>query len=207
MASTTCHAKKSDKIAETLRKEGNDSYSQRRFIDAFVKYNASLCYSPVGSENLGHAFANRSAACFEIKNYKECIENIKLAKIHNYPEKNYKTLNLREEKCKEILGKKKEKMSKWNFFKLSSEANKNHPQIASILELRNNEKFGRHIITNKDILAGSILAIEKPFVSVLLSQSQHVEVDANNKYQRCSYCLKDNILKLDPCTGCNCGKL
>jgi hypothetical protein len=154
---------------------------------------------------MGHAYANRSAACFEIKKFNECIENIKLAKNHNYPEKNFNTLNIREAKCKEFLGKRKESKNKWNFFKLSYEANKNHPQFVSCLKLKSSEKYGRHIVTNQDISVGSILTIENPFVSVLLSQSRHVDVDANNKYQRCSFCLKNNILKLIPCTGCNCG--
>lgn len=206
MSRNTCHSAKSEQIAEALRKEGNEFYSQRKFLDALVKYNASLCFSPIESENLGHTYANRSAVCFEIKKYKECIENINLAKIHNYPKENFKSLNLRDTKCNELLKKWKEPNSKWNFFKLSFEANKNHPQLTNILELKNDEKYGRYIVTNRDILAGSILAIEKPFISVLLSYSKRVEVDANNKYKRCSYCLKDNILKLLPCSGCNCGK-
>lgn len=205
LANVTCQTKKSYEKAETLRKEGNDLYSQRKFKDSLLKYNASLCYSPSGSDNLGHVFANRSAVCFEIKKFEECVENIKLAKSHNYPEKNFNTLNLREEKCKELIDKQKKSPSKWNFFKLSFEANKTNPQFANILEIKINEKYGRHIVTNKNIQVGSILAIEEPFCKVLLSQSRHVDVDANNKYQRCSNCLKENILGMLPCAGCNCG--
>lgn len=206
MASTTCQITKSCELSDALRKEGNDMYSKRKFIDALVKYNASLCYSPAGS-NLGHAYANRSAVCFEIKRYQECLENIKLARSNNYPKENFNTLKLREEKCREIIRKQKEKNDKWKFFKLSYKPNKFNPQIAEILELRNNEKFGRYIVTSSDIEVGRILAVEEPFCSVLLSQSKHVEVDANNTYQRCSSCcLKENILMLIPCTRCNCGK-
>lgn len=201
---STCHFK-SDTKSVQLKKEGNELYKERKFYDALLKYNASLCYSTNDSENLGFAYANRSAVCFEMKKYRECLQNIKYAK-KNYPPANQHVLKSREEKCVNLMRKEKNTPNKWDFFKLSFEARKTNPQFADILELKCNDKFGRFIVTKEDIPAGSIIAIEKPFCSVLLSNSRHVDVDLQNKFQRCSYCLKGNIFNLVPCSGCNCCK-
>lgn len=199
------YLKKSDTISLELKKEGNEFYEKRRFKDALLKYNAALCYSKDDSENLSHAFANRSAACFEMKKYEECLRNIKLAMKNNYPPANLHVLKLREEKCLDLIRKQKNNnSSKWDFFKLSYKSKMTNPQIADILELKCSEKFGRFIVTREDVKAGSILAIEKPFCSVLLSNSRHVTVDSLNKFYRCAFCLKENIFELLPCPGCCC---
>lgn len=198
----TCDSKSDTKSVE-LRKEGNELYKERKFIESMLKYNESLCYSINDSENLGIVYANRSAVCFEMKKYSECLFNIKLAMLHNYPTTNHHILMSREEKCLNLM-RKNNNRNKWDFFKLSFKARKTNPQFADILELKFSEKFGRFIGAKEDIRAGSILAIEKPFCSVLLSNSRHVDVNTQNKYQRCSFCLKDNIFQLIPCNGCNC---
>lgn len=201
----TCHLK-SDTMSVELKKEGNELYKERKFKEALLKYNASLCYSDNDSENLGIAYANRSAVCFEMKKYVECLKNVKLAMSNNYPKENQHVLKSREEKCKEFVRKQKNFPNKWDFFKLSFKSRKTNPQFADILELKFSEKFGRHIETKEDVQAGSILAIEKPFCSVLLSNSRHVDVNSFNKFHRCSFCLRENIFELMPCSGCTCCK-
>lgn len=197
---------KSDRKSEELRAEGNGKYSEKKFFEALLKYNESLCNATSESANLGFAFANRSAVYLEMKLYEKSLKNIELAKAHNYPIKSLDVLEKREEKCRALMKQQIKLPNPWSFFKLSYKANKKLPFVVNSLELRVNEKYGKHIVTNSNLKVGDILVIEKPFCSVLLSESRFVEVDKTNKFQRCAYCLKDNQLDLIPCSCCE-GKL
>lgn len=192
---------KSDKISNLLRQEGNDLYKKREFFSALLKYNQSLSYAESESENLGLAYANRSAVYFEIKLYDQCLKNIHLAEKNFYPKESLEVLNLRRLKCVE-LGKNETKNYSQNVFKLSLPANKKLPFIANCLKLENNEKYGRHIITTVDLSVGHIIAIDKSFCSVPISESQFIKVSEMNIYQRCNNCLKSNQMNLIPCQNC-----
>lgn len=191
---------KSDKLAVYLKNEGNLLYRDRKFHEALIKYNKSLCHSEKNSENLGFVYGNRSAVCLELKKYQKCLKNIQLA-IGYYPKENMDVLWNREKKCRELRAKNNKNDTKI-FFKLSHKPNRAIPYVIDGLEMRQNEKFGRHLVTNKDLHVGDIITIEKAFSSVLLTQSNFVEVDPNNKYLRCAYCLKTNGFELVPCKGC-----
>lgn len=194
---------KSNEKSEVLRTEGNKFYSQRRFFNSMIKYNESLCFADPKSENMGLAYANRSAVYLEMKLFEKCLRNIELARKHNYPEKNFEILNKRELKCKDLTKSEKENLcNPWSFFKLSYQANKKLPFIVDCLELKRDEKFGRYVVTNKPLKVGDIISIEKPFCSVLLSESKLHEIPESNIYQRCSNCLRENSLDLIPCGVC-----
>lgn len=197
---------KSNEKADALRAAGNKFYNERKFFDGLIKYNESLCHASNESESLGLAFANKSAVYFEMKLFDKCLKNIALARINNYPAKNIDILERREEKCREMLKQQMKISDPWEFFKLSSKANKKLPFAIDNLELRMNEKYGKFIVTNRTLKVGEVLAIEKPFCSVLLTESLFVEVDKTNKYQRCANCFKDNQLDLVPCRQCCEGK-
>lgn len=198
---------KNDKLSETFRAEGNKFYAARHFFEALIKYNESLCCASLESENLGLAFANRSAAYFEVKLYEKSLKNVELARLHKYPVKNLEVLDKREEKCREMMKSRVPLNDPWTFFKLSHETSKRLPFVVNCLELRVNEKFGKHIVTNQNLKVGDVLAIERPFCNVLLSESNFVEVEVSNKFQRCTNCLKDNALDLIPCEKCCDGKV
>lgn len=197
---------KCDKKSEKLRTEGNEFYSQKKFHDALTKYNESLCFATNGSENAGLAYANRSAVYFQMNLYEKCLRNIELARHHNYPEKNFEILQTREVKCEDMKNGKENTPSPWNFFKLSHPPNKKMPFVVNCLKINKNDKYGRHVTTNRALKVGDIVSIEEPFCAVLLSQSKFVEIPPSNIYQRCSNCLKDNGLDLIPCPKCCRGK-
>jgi uncharacterized FlaG/YvyC family protein len=189
---------KSSEVSSQMREIGNQFYVKRNFFDAIVKYNESLCYAESESENAGLAYANRSAVYFEMKIYDKSLNNIELARSHNYPEKNLHILMKREEKCKEMMKKQSTQSSllSENFFKLSHEAYANFKNIAKCLELKCDKKYGRYIITNKDLNVGDIVAIEKSFCHF---------VQENFIHQQCTHCLKSNALDLIPCKFCSRG--
>ncbi|KAG5671092.1 hypothetical protein PVAND_001306 [Polypedilum vanderplanki] len=191
------HCVKSNVNSTKLREIGNQYYAKREFFEAILKYNKSLCYAENESENAALAYANRSAVYFEMKKFEKCMKNIELARAHNYPKKNFEILKKREEKCFELMKNLKITKSdndEVNFFKLSHEGHKNVSTFSKYLELKYDKKYGRHIVTNKDLAVGDIIAIDESFSTAL--QKEFV-------YQRCGNCLKSNQLDLIPCFGCN----
>lgn len=196
---------KSNQKSNISRQEGNEFYKNRQFTQALSKYNQSLCFSEKNSENLGLAYANRSAVYFEMKLFEKCLQNIDTAIAHFYPKENKHILETRRAKCLELMNVDQKRKTE-NLFKLSLPINSKIPFLAKNLELRNDKKFGRHIITTSDVSVGDVVAVDKPFCCVPISESQFVNVPEDNIYQRCNNCLKINHLNLYPCEDCCYGK-
>lgn len=177
------------------RVEGNKNYKLSRFYDALVCYNRSLCNSTPASIEFALSLANRSAVYFAIKDFKLCLENIKLAIDNGYPEGKMKTLLDRREKCLQVpsittCG------SPWDFFKLSHPPNENLPFVSKCIELRVSKMFGRHLVTRKALKTGDIICIEEPF---------HKFINNECRFSHCANCLKSEKFNLIPCGGCNYG--
>lgn len=190
---------KSKVHSDACRCDGNNFYARRSFYEALLKYNESLCCAEPESENLGLAFANRSAVYFEMKLYERCLENINLARRHRYPEKDLEVLKRREEKCLEQMKHNRDEMKFTDcshLLKLSYPKNQKLPFIADCLEFKVDKKFGRHVITNRHLRVGDIVAIEEPFVKIIHERFVH---------QKCAGCFKDNLLDLFPCKKCQKG--
>lgn len=201
---------KSNERAEKTRNDGNRLFVQKSYFDALLHYNESLCYAEPGSEAIGLAFANRSAVYYEMKLFDKSLHNIELARLHGYPQKNIQILDKRAEKCLQQIetgGAVKQDDDPFDFIKLSNEINAKLPFVSQSLELRRSEKFGRYIVTNRDLQVGDIVAIEKPHFQIIKTDSRYDGCDGMNKYQRCAFCLKSNLLDLIPCVTCSSSKL
>lgn len=201
---------KSNIKAELLRVEGNELYKQKRFFDALLKYNESLCNAKPGSEQIGLVYANRSAIYYEMEMYEKCLKNIKLACENNFPQRYYESFKKREEKClkknlKLRRGNCPEEQSKIS--KLSYPPNKKLPFIADCLELKVCPKYGRYIITNRQLQTGDVIAIEKPTFKVMKADSRYNTCHESNRYERCANCLMDNLFDLIPCPNCCASQL
>jgi hypothetical protein len=160
-----------------------------------------LCYAPPDSEEIALAYANRSLVYFELGHFEKALQNIQLAKDHNYPKNLIEKLNEREAQCLEVLNnvtthKPSQELEsiRAKHLNLKIPGNKKMPYyIADCLELKKNVQFGRHIVTNQDLKVGTVLAIEEPFSKIVLA---HV------RYERCANCLAKNHLNLLPCDSC-----
>lgn len=181
---------KDNAVADELRDEGNKSYQQKKFYEALILYNKSLCHAMPGSSQLGLAYANRSAVYMELKQFDKCLANIQLARDNSYP--NETKLKEREEKCNKLTRTHKgdKRNNPWSYFKLSYPPNEKIPFIVDCLELKTDEKYGRHIVTSRDLLPGDVIAIEKPIFP---------NIEKSAVYTRCTFCLKSNLLNLIPC--------
>ena len=190
---------KSNEAADRYRKQGNEDYRSGEHFEALCAYNKSIRHALSGSEQLALGYANRSAVYVHSKMYAKSIANIKLAREHGYPAAKLSRLRDREELCEKMIADGEETtFDHWSFFKLSHPANEHIPFIINCLELRENVKYGRHIVTTKDLKTGDIISIEEPVFSIL---------DENAKSNHCSFCMKSNKLSLIPCTECTTGKI
>lgn len=195
---SSCLLDRSTEFANKFREEGNKMFAERDFHLALAWYNKSLCNAIVGSPQVSLIYANRSAVYLECKQFKLCLENIKLARDHGYPTNKLSKLAEREEKCLKMMEKRPEKLfDPWNFIKLSYLAHEKLPFMIHCLQLREDEKFGRHVVTTSPLVTGDIIAIEEPLIKYIDEMSRHV---------RCTRCLKHNQLSLIPCSGCTFGK-
>ncbi|CRK89367.1 CLUMA_CG003123, isoform A [Clunio marinus] len=194
---------KSNKIAEKLRKQGFDSMQNGEIYEAILKFNESLCNAESDTKIMRTIYANRAETYFKLKIYDKCLNNIQLARDQNCLPDKMKSLDDLQEKCLEEFNEDQTtNENPWDFFKLSYPANKRLPFVADCLEVKCDNKYGRHVITNKPLKVGDILAIEEPFFKIVKSDPEDNEYPMANIYVYCAYCLNDNLMDLIPCTEC-----
>jgi len=148
---------------------------------------------------MGDAYSRRSLYFERTGQYKNSIDDIKLAYVNRVSFQHHTLLQRRFPILKQLKSKEKKDDDDY-VFKLSYDAHANIPGIADCLALKVNDAFGHHIVTNRKLLAGDIIAIEEFFFNVV-----HVLTpDEPDKYFfSCAYCLKSGYhLHLIPCGGC-----
>lgn len=188
---------KSDAKSIALRTLGNVHYSNKTaedYLKALKFYNKAICFATNDSETLCIAYANRSAVYFQLFMFEECLENINLVfKIGKYPSQLCGKLKKREIECQTIIAAEDPYDDAWIEPKLSFPAHDRVPSIANCLEMRHNKHFGNHIVTNRDLKVGEIVAILKPYCT---SQARRYE------YERCENCCSERSQNLLPCPSC-----
>ncbi|XP_063973082.1 SET and MYND domain-containing protein 4-like isoform X3 [Diachasmimorpha longicaudata] len=96
--------KKSDETSMKYREEGNEYFVAGDDVKAIETYTKSLAYAKT-NEQMAYAHANRSAALYRKKMYKECIMDVKEALELDYPEEKRKRLEERGLKAMAELAK------------------------------------------------------------------------------------------------------
>jgi SET and MYND domain-containing protein 4 len=188
---------KDNEKAEVFRAEGNSNFSRSKFYDALISYNKTLCNAEPGSKNLSLAYANRAAIYLNVKQVDKCLENIELARSHGY--ENEAKLKEREEKALKLRENLVEdpEQNPENFFKLSYPPHERNPTVVKCVDIKKDDNFGRYVITTRDMNPGDVIAVEEPMFKMIYD---------TGRYQRCSNCLKVNMLNLIPCDKCNFGE-
>lgn len=178
--------RKDDELSSLFRNDGNTKFKAGDWLEAMDLYNQSLCFAGIGSENASLAYANRSACFLQLKMYSECLVDIELAKQANYPTNMMPKLDKRREDCLKLMNTCGSKNQ------LSYECDEKFPGLANVLEIRFDEKFGRHIIAKCDIPAGRLILADKAFVTRWI----------NMRYSSCAVCarISTNVIACSQCT-------
>lgn len=177
-----CSLKKCSETSTKFRKEGNLLYLSVHGEDTHMQvlslYSKSIAFAPENSEVLALAFGNRSALLLHMQKYEECIIDIdKAVSISKSDELKTKLLARKETSkklineinlkkisetkiCKGFAGEKVSK--KLEIPKIVP--SKKVPCISKGVTLRNSEKFGRHMVADKDFKPGEIIGVEEAYV-------------------------------------------
>lgn len=184
--------------ADEVRRIGNQHFQVGNYLEALKSYNECLCHAPAGSESLALAYANRSAIYLKTRFFEFCLQNIELALNNGYPERMKQKLLQRKKEC--LAAKMKTSDSEKIFnpmsqIKLSYQENPKIPFMIDALKLAKNDKFGRHIITTKDLKPGDVILAEEAYRKC---------VDNVFVYCQCMNCSSNNYFNLKPCPKATC---
>lgn len=196
--------KKSNTVSTYYRNLGNNHFQKHRSVankagdhKAWQYYNLSLLYAQLGTDNYALALANRSAAFFKLRKYKECLIDIEKVFTMKYPENLKEKLFKRKSACEEELSKNKNKKDTSipeieEILKFKVQTDNRYRCASTKLEVICNETMGRQVIAKEDIQVGEVLIEEDPYLTLLI-KSQFLIC--------CNYCLSRN-LNLIPCDSC-----
>lgn len=199
---------KDNKFSTMYRKEGNKKFLEKKVLEAMHLYNQSLRYAEIETENMSIAYGNRSACFFELKLFAKCMTDIQLAKKAKYPERLLPKLLNRHEQCLKLMMT----MDPQKTFvpKLDFCADKNFPEMANVLQIQCNEKYGRHITAKCNIGVGKIVLIDEAFVQAMSKMETNCVLCSKKamNFIPCNYCVNAMMCHND-CTinyhGKECG--
>lgn len=159
---------KDDSLAKHERECGKKLFSEKKYLEAMDKFNCGLGLAENGSAEIGLAIANRSSCFYHLQMLDKCLVDIEMAKNSNYPEQLKDKLEARLAKCSEA--KKNDHFMDGVFIahepKLSFDENPEYEGVANCLKIHENDEYGRHIITTRDLKIGQTILIEQPFAAI-----------------------------------------
>lgn len=186
---------KNNSDAKSFREEGKLFFSEGKYANAMKKFNNSLRLAENDTNEVGMAYANRSSCFFHMKLLDECMVDLKLAKKSNYPEDLMQKLEKRITKCTE-LQKDKEFKSEFDVREpmLSFSEHKKFAGVVDCLEIWEDEEFGRHVITTRDLEVGQTILVERPYSIV---PTKYINMGRD----RCVHCFKEfkNFIACENC--------
>jgi tetratricopeptide (TPR) repeat protein len=172
--------------SEKFTIDAKEFQENSKFSDAILSLNKALCYATT-DEDRALIYISRGKIYYELKLYKECLENFDLARDQGLVNE-FRDV---EENCKNLM-KQNEQDHEGNskFFSITLPVNPKIPFIADCLKLQESWKFGRGVVTDRNIKTGEVLVVEEPFFKMLNKDVRH---------KKCAHCLKSNHLCLIPC--------
>lgn len=191
---------KSDQLAESFSAKAGECLSLKKYAEALENYNQCLRFAVNKSQVLSEAYAGRSRVYYEVKQFEKCFDNIQCAIDASVDEEKCKSFKTFQQEYREKLNNiasENNDNDTCDYFKLTQPAHKKIPFIAECLEVRENDVYGRYIMTNSNLIPGDIVVVEEPFYKVL---------DPKQRHARCAICLQQNKMNLFPCAKCSNGE-
>lgn len=156
-------AEKSNNVADKHRNAGNTLFAQKKWFEALEEYNQSLCYGENGTDSMSFAYANRSSCFRRLGQYENALRDIELAIAAKYPARLMDKLKQRKIDC--LAAKASDKKVPPTKPELSYTPSTDNPEMANVLEFRQNAEDGRHVIAKCDIPVGKTVLVEKSYAA------------------------------------------
>lgn len=188
---------KSNQLAESFILVAEKCLAAKNFPEALENYNHCLRFAVSKSQVASDAFAGRSKVYHETKQFQQSLTNVQSAIDACQSLEKSKSLQAFHETVKKIASDCAADNVERSFFSLTQPKHGKIPFIADCLEVRENDIYGRYIVTQRDLLPGDIVVVEEPFYKVLDPQKRHT---------RCAICLQQNMMNLFPCGKCSDGE-
>ncbi|XP_075445418.1 protein-lysine N-methyltransferase SMYD4 isoform X2 [Ascaphus truei] len=213
------------------KEEGNKRFGRKQYIAAAVLYSKAISHADHGTEEIAICFANRSAVLFYLGHYSVCLEDIKRAEEHGYPERLRNKILQRQAECLQKLKQPRTPTANdarmEGIALLQSQPSKDassdklqelkldrNPQLtnaSSSLSLQFSTSQGRHLVAAEDIGQGEVLVWEEAFASVIIPERKSWR--AENKWDTritncdlyCHHCLERVVASLS-CQHCSYAK-
>lgn len=161
-----------------------------------MAYNYSLCFAENDTESQSSAYANRSAAYFELDRFDSCRIDIDLNSqvSTNCSDTLKQAISQHQKDCMDFIDNKMFntlKKRKVNVPSLDFKPNESFPCLANVLQIEQTKGFRYRFTANCDIDVGKKVYVEKSLFSMPI----------DNLFLRCCVCLTkcDNLI---PCTIC-----
>lgn len=159
---------------------GERQMQKMQWKNAFNSFNRSLCLAANGSKNVEAAYIRRAECLYHLQKTSESYTNEEMG-VTSEPAAKKRKLNNAN-----TSPKPKKQPS------LSFEGHHFLPDMANVLEIEENEKYGRHIVAKRKIEVGKIIVAAQPFARVCIPKA---------KETFCLTCHKTDV-KLIPCEQC-----
>lgn len=185
--------KKCNKKSDEFRSKGNMIFGMEMWMEAMELYNLSLLVAEPGTQNLSLAYANRASTFLRMQLYDECLRDIELAVEANYP--HMPKLMKRKTDCEHFKELRKNRLPKPKESfepKLSFNPDEKFPCMADVLEIQQNDEFGRHVVAKCDIGVGETILVEENFISFACALDRI----------QCYNCLQ-SVKNFIACSNCN----
>lgn len=189
--------RKCQNVSTHYRTLGNQCFRQTKNVKAWQYYNLALLHAPIDSDDYVIAISNRSAVFSILKMYKECLEDIKEVMSRKCPDNLVQKLTKRSALCEQALSKQCDKNDDnddkvKSIFTLQGPNNERYVCASSKLDVIFTKEMGRHVVAKEDINVGEVLALEDPYLTLLMKP----QILAT-----CSFCLSRSP-NLMPCESC-----
>lgn len=188
-----CSDSKRNEAAKAHREEGKRFFAEGKYFEAMKEFNNALKLAENESEELGFAYANRSSCFFYLNFLEECMTDIELATHSNYPEHLLHKLEDCVKKCTQLVRILEPNSNKFREPELSFQEHDEFPGVADCLDIRQNNTFGRHVVTQRDLKIGQTILVEPAYSIVPYSKSEC--------RSRCAHCFKE-YRNFIPCKKC-----
>lgn len=190
---------KSNEKAAELRGQGDELMAQEdnfRHHEVVWKYNESICWAEMGSEQMALGYAARSKFCLAIEEYEFALYNAALArKQPNCPADLLEELTTYETRAREQIAEGKSYANiPYARLPMRLEPNPRVPFLAKGISMKQEEDYGRCLFPD-DIFfqPGDVLMEEEALVAMN---------DPKFRLVNCSYCMEMKAFMLVPCPGC-----
>ncbi|XP_055306303.1 uncharacterized protein LOC129570640 [Sitodiplosis mosellana] len=179
---------KNNQSAIEHREIGDIEFMLKKWQDARIWYNRSICHAKSGTIQMPIGYAKRAQCFFNLGMYEKCRTDLMLAEKTGMPQQLMPQLEKHKESCRYMI-QRTEPMIEVEPT-LSFEADPLFPEMANVLQIDFNEMYGRHITAKEAIGVGQIVLIERGFVST-----------TTEYYEKCCICLTGDT-NLTPCPRC-----